>query len=62
MFKRFQEIGSPIAFSFNGTRIEAQSGDTVAVALLMAGQQSFRETPVSNAPRGPFCKIGRAHV
>lgn len=58
MFKRFQEIGAPITFLFNGTRIEAQPGDTVAVALLAAGHRSFRETPVLGALRGPFCMMG----
>lgn len=58
MFKRFQENGAPISFSFNGTQIEAQIGDTVAVALLVANHRSFRETPVSGAPRGPYCMMG----
>lgn len=58
MYKRFQEIGRPITFSFNGAPVEAQQGDTIAAALLMAGLRSFRKTPVSGTPRGAFCMMG----
>lgn len=45
-------------FSFDGTRIPAQKGDTVAAALLAAEVLQFRNTPVSGQPRGPFCMMG----
>ncbi|MDB5980489.1 MAG: NAD(FAD)-dependent dehydrogenase [Pseudomonas sp.] len=31
---------------------------TVAAALLSIGVTQVRETPVSNAPRAPFCMMG----
>lgn len=31
---------------------------TVAAALLSVGITQLRETPVSNAPRAPFCMMG----
>lgn len=46
------------SFSFEGKRIPAQMGDTVAAALLAAGILQFRNTPVSGQPRGPFCMMG----
>jgi predicted molibdopterin-dependent oxidoreductase YjgC len=43
---------------FEGTAIPARTGDSVAVALLAAGVTTTRTTPVSGAPRGPFCMMG----
>ncbi len=43
---------------FDGTAIPARTGDSIAVALLAAGVTTTRKTPVSGAPRGPFCMMG----
>jgi hypothetical protein len=43
---------------FDGNPVPARSGDTIAVALLAAGITTTRTTPVSGAPRGPFCLMG----
>jgi predicted molibdopterin-dependent oxidoreductase YjgC len=43
---------------FQGTAIPARAGDSVAVALLAAGITTTRTTPVSAAPRGPYCMMG----
>ena len=43
---------------FDGTAVPARAGDSVAVALLAAGITTTRTTPVSGAPRGPFCMMG----
>lgn len=45
-------------FSFEGTAIAAQTGDTVASALLAAGHNTFRTSTVSGSTRGPFCMMG----
>ena len=58
MFERLQQTGAPVRFQFNGEDIAACDGDSVAAALLAAGVQSFRATPASGAPRGPFCMMG----
>jgi hypothetical protein len=42
----------------DGAAIPARTGDSVAVALLAAGVTTTRTTPVSGAPRGPFCMMG----
>lgn len=47
-----------IGFSFDGLRMSARAGDTVAAALLANGVETFRETPVSGARRGPYCLMG----
>jgi hypothetical protein len=43
---------------FDGQAVPARTGDSVAVALLAAGITTTRTTPVSGAPRGPFCMMG----
>lgn len=47
-----------LTFSFEGRQIEARPSDSVASALLAADEVTFRSTPVSGAPRGPFCLMG----
>ena len=56
MFTR-PDSGS-IVFSFDGREIRAREGDSVAVALLAAGEMVTRITPVGRVPRGPFCMMG----
>ena len=59
MFRRLPEAaGDTIAFTFNGTRMTARAGDTVAAALLAAGVPYCRLTPVSGAKRAPYCMMG----
>ena len=61
MFRRLPDAAGVIAFDFEGTPFEARAGDTVAAALLANGVLVFRKTPVSGAPRGPWCLIGNCH-
>ena len=42
----------------DGGVIHARMGDTVAAAMLAAGMMCVRTTPVTGAPRGPFCMMG----
>jgi predicted molibdopterin-dependent oxidoreductase YjgC len=59
MFKRIDgETRPPVAFTFEGRPVQARRGDTVSVALLLAGETVFRGSAVSGAPRGPFCQMG----
>lgn len=58
MFRRLNEAGGTVRFIFEGRPVEARAGDSVAAALLAAGVLAFRETPVSGAPRGPWCMMG----
>lgn len=38
--------------------VQARVGDTVAAAVLMAGLNATRSTPVSGSPRAPYCLMG----
>ena len=58
MFERLPDSTPRLAFTVDGRRVEARQGDTVAVAMLAAGIQSCRVTPVSASPRGPYCLMG----
>lgn len=43
---------------FDGARLSLPDGANLAAALLAAGVDVFRNTPVSGAPRAPFCMMG----
>jgi predicted molibdopterin-dependent oxidoreductase YjgC len=59
MFRRLPEAaGDTIAFTIDGQRAHAFAGDTVAAALLLAGIDHCRTTPVSGARRAPYCMMG----
>jgi len=60
MFKRLTS-GNRITFYFNNETIYATAGDTVAAALLANGYCRFRESPVNNEHRGPFCMMGACY-
>ena len=47
-----------VSLWIEGRQVSAVVGQPLAVALLEAGVQVFRETPVSGAPRGPLCLMG----
>src|ERR1700742_1359800 len=47
-----------VAICFNDQPLSVPGGCSVAAALLAAGVSRFRATPVSGAPRGPFCMMG----
>jgi hypothetical protein len=50
--------GSDLTIWFEERPIQVRAGDSIAVALLCAGIVSTRTTPVSGAPRGPYCMMG----
>jgi sarcosine oxidase subunit alpha len=58
MFKRLAESGAAVGLTVDGKAVRAQSGDTVAAALLLAGIDHCRTTPVTGAPRAPYCLMG----
>lgn len=53
-----RSISASVSILFEGERIEAQAGDSVAAALLAAGYRDLRTTPITGAPRGPLCMMG----
>ncbi|GEP53264.1 (2Fe-2S)-binding protein [Reyranella soli] len=58
MFKRLADAGAAVALTIDGKPANARSGDTVAAALLAAGIDRCRTTPVTGAPRLPYCLMG----
>ena len=59
MFIRLHDdAGATVRITVDGRDVEAREGDSVAAAMLAAGFTSCRTTPVSGAPRAPFCMMG----
>ena len=57
----FTPVGSPeatITIFLHGRALPARAGETIAACLLRAGVPYLRTTPVSGAPRLPYCMIG----
>jgi predicted molibdopterin-dependent oxidoreductase YjgC len=52
------ECSAAIDFTFDGRRVTARPGQSVAMALWDAGIRALRESPLDAAPRGVFCAIG----
>ena len=59
MFQRLQPDARPtVTLTIDGHTVEAREGDTVAAAMLAAGLERCRTTPVTGAPRAPYCMMG----
>lgn len=58
MFRHIDKSTLSLRFEFEGQTIEAAPGESVAAALLAAGILAVRDTPVSGAPRSPYCMMG----
>ena len=58
MFRRLLEAGAVVAITVDGRPVEARTGESVAAAMLAAGIDRCRTTPVGGVPRAPFCMMG----
>src|SRR5579883_2164831 len=59
MFRRLpRSDAKSLHLVVDGKEVAAQEGDSVAAALLAAGIVACRTTPVSEAPRAPYCMMG----
>ncbi|MFK7862165.1 MAG: (2Fe-2S)-binding protein [Granulosicoccus sp.] len=58
MAKRIEDTGETVSFTFENQMFKACVGDTVAAALVLAGQRQLRSSVVSGEPRGIFCMMG----
>ncbi len=58
MFRRIIEPRQTVTFTFDGERLQAAAGDSVAAALLASGKLAFRTSVVGGEPRGPHCLMG----
>jgi sarcosine oxidase subunit alpha len=58
MFKRLGDTGATLTVTIDGKPVRARIGDTVASTMLAAGIDHCRTTPVTGAPRAPYCLMG----
>ena len=58
MFRRLHDLAAAVRITVDGREIRAREGESVAAAMLAAGIESFRTTPVSGAARAPYCMMG----
>ena len=59
MFRPLDQFRGPLVdIHVDGRTVRAVEGDNLAAALLAAGLRPFRMTPVSGAPREPYCMMG----
>ncbi len=47
-----------VTVRFEGAELRLRRGENLAAELLAAGISPFRKTPVSGAPRNPYCMMG----
>jgi aerobic-type carbon monoxide dehydrogenase small subunit (CoxS/CutS family) len=47
-----------ISFTFNGSAIECEEGQSIAAALIAVDERNLRSTRFGNEPRSIFCGIG----
>lgn len=52
------EEGPRVTVRMDGRDLTLRQGANLAAELLVSGVMPFRHTPVSGAPRGPFCMMG----
>ena len=59
MFKRLDKNPEArVTIYIDAKPFEVSAGETVAAAVLASGIRYTRTTPVSDAPRAPFCLMG----
>jgi D-hydroxyproline dehydrogenase subunit gamma len=58
LFHDLSEDVPRVRVTLDGQMLDLPLGANLAAALLGAGITTFRATPVSGAPRGPFCMMG----
>jgi len=47
-----------VEFQFEGEKVSAWAGDSIAMALWAAGQRDVRKSSSVGAPRGVLCNMG----
>jgi D-hydroxyproline dehydrogenase subunit gamma len=58
MFRRLHEPDETVTITVDGAPVRAEPGETVAAALMASANPIARQTPVTGAPRAPFCLMG----
>lgn len=47
-----------ITVEIDGRKVTCRKGDTVAAAVMLAGDEPYRRNPVSGGARAPYCMMG----
>jgi len=58
MLKRRHSDAAVVLISIDGEQVEARAGESVAAAVLAYTEGATRTTPLSDAPRAPYCLMG----
>ena len=58
MFRQIEVSGSTVSITLEGRDYEVPAGIPLAAAILLLGLDRTRNTPVSGAPRLPYCMMG----
>jgi predicted molibdopterin-dependent oxidoreductase YjgC len=58
MFRKLREPVSPVTITVDGVAVTAESGESVAAALLRLDPPIARTTPARSSPRAPYCMMG----
>lgn len=61
MYRRLPDVaatGESLTVTIDGLPFTARRGDSVAAAMLAAGFDACRTTPVNGVARGPWCMMG----
>ena len=59
MFKRLFPVDAEmVTVTVEDTQVTIPASDSVAAAVYAAGFDHFRESPISNTPRAPYCLMG----
>ncbi len=58
-FRRLEEPNARwVEIEIDGQASRAREGESVAAAVLASGLRACRTTPISGAPRAPYCMMG----
>ncbi|MEZ5801575.1 MAG: (2Fe-2S)-binding protein [Nitratireductor sp.] len=57
-YRIIDETRQRVSVRFEGNELLLREGENLAAELLAARIAPFRRTPVSGAPRNPFCMMG----
>ncbi len=61
LFREIAPSGPKVEVRFDGESLSLPEDANLAAALLAAGVGHLRKTPVSGAPRAPFCMMGACY-
>ena len=59
MFRKPPEAAAhPVTVYVQGRPVQVNAGESAAAAAMLAGLVALRHSPISGAPRAPYCMMG----